>query len=58
MIRDDISKALINNDVEGLNKYKMERERVRKIEQLSKEVSEIKSVLNLICEKISRIERI
>ena len=56
MIRDQNSKALINNDVSALNKYKLERDRVRKIEQLSKEVIEMKSVLSEVCNRLEKIE--
>lgn len=56
MIRDQKTNALVNNDVASLNKYKMERERVKKIERLSLEVIEIKKVLSSLCEKIDKIE--
>jgi hypothetical protein len=58
MIRDNSSNALVNRDVASLNKYKLERDRVRKIEQLSREVVEIKKVLVSVCEKLDRIESI
>jgi len=58
MIRDEKSKALINNDVSALNKYKLERDRIRKLESLSKEVTEIKKILNSVCEKLDKIESI
>ena len=58
MIRDQKSKALISNDVAALNKYKLERDRIRKIENLSKEVREIKKVLTSVCERLDRIESI
>lgn len=45
-IRDTRSNAVLNVDAEGLNKYKKERDNVRKIELLSKEVKEIKETLN------------
>ena len=50
MIRDEKSKALINNDVSALNKYKLE--------SLSKEVTEIKKILNSVCEKLDKIESV
>lgn len=56
MIRDEKSKALINNDVSALNKYKLERDRIRKLESLSKEVTEIRKILNSVCEKLDNIE--
>lgn len=56
MIRDQKSKALINDDVTSLNKYKMERDRVRKMENLSREVIEMKKILSELSEKIEKIE--
>jgi len=56
MIRDERTKALINNDVSALNKYKMERERVRNIEKLRFEIVEIKDLLKSLCERLSRLE--
>lgn len=58
MIRDQKSKALISNDVASLNKYKLERDRIRKIESLTKEVREVKRVLTSVCERLDRIEGI
>ena len=58
MIRDEKTKALINNDVSALNKYKLERDRNRKLENLSKEVTEIKKILNSVCEKLDKIESV
>lgn len=57
MIRDHKSKALLNTDVASLNKYKQERDRIRKVEQLSQEVFEIKKVLVSVCEVLERIEK-
>jgi|TARA_B110000977_G_C11076379_1_gene491368 translation initiation factor 6 (eIF-6) len=56
MIRDSKSNALINNDVAALNKYKLERNRVQKIESLLKEVREIRKVITSVCERLDRIE--
>jgi len=58
MIRDDRSKALINNDVAALNKYKIERDRVRRMEQLSKEMIEVKKILNSVCDRLDKIESV
>jgi len=58
MIRDEKTKALINNDVSALNKYKLERDRIRKLENLSKEVTEIRKILNSVCEKLDKIESV
>ena len=56
MIRDERSKALINDDLSALNKYKVDRDRVRKIEQIYKELPEIKRILSSLCERLDKIE--
>ena len=56
MIRDERSKAIVNNDVAALNKYKLERDRVRKMEQLSMEMIEVKKVLSSVCDRLEKIE--
>ena len=58
MIRDERSRALINDDVAALNKYKVDRDRVRKIEQIYRELPEIKRVLSSLCERLDKIESI
>lgn len=57
MIRDEKSTALINTDTISLNKYKQERDKARKLELLTREVSEIKKILDAVCEKLEKIER-
>jgi hypothetical protein len=54
--RDKRSNAVINTDVQALHKYKMERKLHRRVESLTKEVSEIKSILASVCEKLEKIE--
>lgn len=56
MIRDERSQALINNDLSALNKYKVDRDRIRKIEQIYKELPEIKKILSSLCERLDKIE--
>lgn len=56
MIRDERSRALINDDLAALNKYKVDRDRVRKIEQIYKELPEIKRILSSLCERLDKIE--
>lgn len=56
MIRDPKSNALINNDVIALNKYKMERNQLRKMENMAKELDEVKTTLAHICEILNRID--
>jgi hypothetical protein len=58
LIRDEKTRALLNNDVMALNKYKLERDRIRKIDLLSKEVKEIKQILHSVCERLDKIESI
>lgn len=56
MIRDPNSNALINNDVVALNKYKMERNQLRKMESMAKELDEVKTQVAHICEILNRID--
>ena len=56
MIRDERSRALINDDLAALNKYKVDRDRVRKIEQIYKEMPEIRRILSSLCERLDKIE--
>lgn len=48
LIRDDRSKAVLNTDLEALNKYKKEREQTRKLEFLFNEMKQVKEELNHI----------
>jgi hypothetical protein len=58
MIRDEKTNALINTDIVSLNKYKIERDKIRKMTQLTYEVKEIKTILASVCERLDRIEGI
>jgi hypothetical protein len=58
MIRDPMTKALIANDNDALNKYKAERKQSREVQRLSKELEEVRSMLRNICERIERIEKV
>ena len=58
LIRDEKTNALLNHDAISLNKYKIERDRVRKIDMLAKEVKEIRIILNSVCERLDKIESI
>lgn len=53
--RDAKTKAILNTDVESLNKYKRERNTIKKIEQISNELSEVKLILANVCRKIEEI---
>jgi coenzyme F420-reducing hydrogenase delta subunit len=57
MIRDNVSKALLSNDAEALNKYKVERKRIRQTENLCKEVEKMKEILNNIFDRLEKIEK-
>jgi hypothetical protein len=54
--RDEKTKALINTDSAALNKYKLERENFRKVENLSKELKDIKHTLSRLCAVIEKME--
>jgi hypothetical protein len=56
MYRDSKSQALINSDVAALNKYKLERDNTRKMESLSKELTEVKQTLAKLCDVIQKLE--
>ena len=56
MYRDSKSQALINSDVSALNKYKLERDNTRKMESLSKELTEVKQTLAKLCDVIQKLE--
>jgi hypothetical protein len=58
LVRDEKTGALLNNDAISLNKYKLERDRIRKIDLLSKEVKDIRKILNSVCERLDKIESI
>jgi hypothetical protein len=54
--RDQQSGALLNTDAAALTKYKMERMYYRKIDKLQSDVSEIQTILRVMCEKIEKLE--
>ena len=53
-MRDTNTKALLSNDKEKLTKYKKERDQMRKINSLTKEVSDIKDQLSKICKLLEQ----
>lgn len=55
--RDSKTRALINNDVQALNKYKQERALYQKVEKLSTEVVEIKQLLVTVTQRLDDIEK-
>lgn len=48
LVRDTKTKALLNQDLIALNKYKKDREQCRKIEMLSQELKAVKIKLDQI----------
>lgn len=54
--RDPMSGGVVNTDSAALNKYKMERKLHRRVESLTKELDDVKSILNAVCEKLEKIE--
>ncbi len=55
MIRDSYSKALLETDVTALDKYRMERQKVKEIQQLRKDVAALQDTMRHICQIIDRI---
>lgn len=55
MIRDTHSNAIISTDRTALDKYRMEKQRVRQIEQLRKDVAELQNTVVNICKILDRI---
>lgn len=56
MIRDNKSNALLNTDLKELNNYKIQRNRERKLENLRHEVTEIRTLINRVIDRIEKIE--
>jgi|VirMetMinimDraft_7_1064189.scaffolds.fasta_scaffold490582_1 hypothetical protein len=54
MMRDTNTKALLSNDKEKLTKYKAERDQMKKVNTLAKEVAEIKDQLSKICKLLEQ----
>jgi wobble nucleotide-excising tRNase len=52
----DESGAVLNTDVVALNKYKSERALYRKVDQLTKELVNVKACLKRLSDKIDQIE--
>jgi len=55
MIRDTHSKALISTDKVALDKYRMEKQRVKQIDLLRKDVADLQEKVRNICTIIDRI---
>jgi hypothetical protein len=58
MIRDERSRALINSDLESLNKYKVTRNQIRQFDLLRREVDNMKIELASVREILKRIEKV
>lgn len=58
MIRDERTKALINTDAEALYKYKLERDKTRKIISMQKEIDCLKDKVECLYKLLEdRIEK-
>ena len=56
MIRDLHSKALVETDTIELVRYRNEKKRQREIDELRRDVANLKSCINSLCETIKRVE--
>jgi hypothetical protein len=54
--RDPKSNAIINTDIESLNKYKIERSYYRKVDRLQQDLLDIKRSITAIYERIEKLE--
>lgn len=54
--RDPNSNAVINTDIEALNKYKVERAYYRKVDRLHEDIIEIKRSIISLYQKIEKLE--
>lgn len=58
MIRDQRTKALINTDAEALYKYKVEREKTRKLVCMEQEIKSLKEKVDVLYKLLEdRIEK-
>jgi len=56
LVRDD-SGAVINTDIQALNKYKLERALYRKVDKLQSELNEAKACLKRLSDRVDKIEK-
>jgi hypothetical protein len=54
--RDPKSNAILNTDIESLNKYKVERSYYRKVDRLQQDLVDIKRSITAIYERIEKLE--
>lgn len=55
--KDPQSGAVLNTDVEALNKYKIERRYYRKVDKLQEDIIEIKKSIIAIYERIEQMDK-
>ena len=55
LLRHAASKGVVNNDLEGLRKYREERDRMKKINSLANEQNNLKNQINDINTKLELI---
>lgn len=58
MIRDQKTNAVLNTDIEALNKYKMEKKYYKRVDTLRSDVDEIRETVVRMCERIENLEKI
>jgi|DEB0MinimDraft_4_1074332.scaffolds.fasta_scaffold144219_2 hypothetical protein len=56
MKKDPVTGVVLNTDVEALNKYKIERAFYRRVDELHRDVIEIKKSIITITERIEKLE--
>lgn len=54
--RDNHSQAVLNTDISSLNKYRAERQHYRTVESLKSEVKSIQATLNIVCDRLDKLE--
>ena len=54
--RDPRTSAVLSTDAQAFNKYKREREYYRKVTQMESDISEIKTCLESICQRMDKLE--
>ena len=55
MIRDANTNAVLSTDKTALDKYRMEKQRVRQMEQLRRDVADLQQTVSNICKVIDKI---
>lgn len=56
MIRDTNTMALLNNDVDALNKYKEQRKQNSAIRTLTKEINDLRKLVETLQARLEKLE--